>query len=71
MLYTKASAHDSHQVTKCLFLTFLYFQGPLSSIPGMDTASVTRVISQFDSFLAQPESCKLDQVSKISSSRVR
>ncbi|CAI4228235.1 unnamed protein product [Auanema sp. JU1783] len=57
-IYTKAAAHDPNQ-------------GPLSAISGMDSATVVKTFTAFDSFLGQPDSCRLDQVSKISSSRVR
>ncbi|VDL77849.1 unnamed protein product [Nippostrongylus brasiliensis] len=57
-LYQKAAAHDRNQ-------------GPLSAIPGMDANTVNRTLSQFDAFLAQPDTYRLDQVAKISSARAR
>ncbi|PAV63418.1 hypothetical protein WR25_08383 [Diploscapter pachys] len=57
-IYRKAAAHDTNQ-------------GPLSAIPSMDSASIMHAFNQFDSFLARPDSCRLDQVAKISSARIR
>uniref|UniRef100_A0A1I7XUJ7 Conserved oligomeric Golgi complex subunit 6 n=1 Tax=Heterorhabditis bacteriophora TaxID=37862 RepID=A0A1I7XUJ7_HETBA len=57
-LYQKAVAHDESQ-------------GPLSAIAGMSSAIISRVLTQFDVFLSQPDSYRLDQIAKISSARIR
>ncbi|CAB3410117.1 unnamed protein product [Caenorhabditis bovis] len=57
-LYQKASAHKKEQ-------------GPLSQVPGMERSEVSSVLNEFSMFLHNPNSCRLDHVAKISSSRIR
>ncbi|CAI5455890.1 unnamed protein product [Caenorhabditis angaria] len=57
-IYQKAAAHSKEQ-------------GPLSQITGMDRANVSAVLNEFSMFLHNPNSCRLDHVAKISSSRIR